>query len=259
MLHFIMPPDGIEPRLVDEVFRPRCKLLRARGYPVSLVDDGVFRGDGALRGIAECATVIYRGWMVKVEEYRHLERSVESLGASLPTDTEAYARTHQLPGWYEVLAEFTAETVCVSDPDELMRALKRLGWPSYFLKDYVKSLKVAGGSIVRSEADAARWLDRMIEYRDELEGGICIRRVEKFLPESERRYFVFDGVVYAPDDRPVPHPVEAVAHRIASRFFSIDVAETTEHETRIVELGDGQVSDLVGWTPERFSEIWPRP
>jgi hypothetical protein len=25
---------------------------------------------------------------------------------------------------------------------------------------------------------------------------------------------------------------------------------------RIVEIGDGQVSDVVGWSPERLAQIW---
>lgn len=252
-----MPPDGMEPRKVDDVFRPQADLLRQRGYEVALVHDEVFREGGTLRGIPENATVIYRGWMVKVDEYRRFEDAVQSVGASLLTDTNSYALTHHLPNWYANLAEFTAETVVIADADELLPTIKQLGWGSYFLKDFVKSLKVAGGSIVRTNSDAERWVEKMIEYRDALEGGICIRRVESFVPESEYRYFVLNGVPHGPDERTIPAPVHAAAARISSRFFTVDVATTTDHRCRIVELGDGQVSDLVGWPAERFAEMWP--
>lgn len=97
----------------------------------------------------------------------------------------------------------------------------------------------------------------MREYRHEIEGGICLRRVESFVPESECRFFVLQGVCHSPDGRTIPEPVVAAAQRIASPFFSVDIAMTTDARCRIVELGDGQVSDLVGWSAERFAHIWP--
>lgn len=256
--HFIMPPDSLEPRQVDAVFRPQADCLRQYQYETSLVPDAVFREGVALRGIPEGSTVVYRGWMLKVHEYRELDKAICRAGAQLLTDPEAYALTHHLPKWYANLAEFTPETVMIEQVDELVPTLRRLAWGSYFLKDFVKSLKVAGGSIVRSEADASRWLGKMIEYRDELEGGICIRRVESFIPESECRYFVLNGVPYAPDHRPIPDPVHIAAERIISPFFTVDIARNADDQCRIVELGDGQVSDLVGWSPDRFAKIWLR-
>jgi hypothetical protein len=35
----------------------------------------------------------------------------------------------------------------------------------------------------------------------------------------------------------------------------VDVVQRADGQLRIVEIGDGQVSDLVGWTPERFASI----
>lgn len=257
MYHFIMPPDGLEPRQIDELFRPQAENLRGRGYQISLVADSIFRNGGLLRGMPENSTVVYRGWMVRPDEYATLAASVRDSGATLLTDSTAYALTHYLPNWYSSLVEFTAETVIIESATDLQLTLERLNWGSYFLKDFVKSLKVDGGSIVRSNADSDRWLREMIYYRDEIEGGICIRRVEEFIPESECRFFVLNGVPHSPDGRLIPSPVHVAAERIASPFFTVDLAQTTDGQWRIVELGDGQVSDLVGWTADRFAEIWP--
>jgi ATP-grasp domain, R2K clade family 3 len=46
------------------------------------------------------------------------------------------------------------------------------------------------------------------------------------------------------------------ADAISSPFFSVDVARRADGVDRIVEIGDGQVSDLVGWSIERFVNIW---
>ena len=216
------------------MFRPQADQLRQQQYDVSLVSDAVIRGETELRGIPKGATVVYRGWMLKAHEYLELDSAVRRAGAHLLTDPETYLLTHHLPSWYEALTEFTAETVVIEESAELLLTLRRLGWGSYFLKDFVKSLKVAGGSIVRSESDASRWLAKMIEYRDELEGGICIRRVESFISESECRYFVLNGVPHAPDGSSLPKAVHVAAERIASRVFYVELCPTGEKSGRIV-------------------------
>jgi hypothetical protein len=50
--------------------------------------------------------------------------------------------------------------------------------------------------------------------------------------------------------------VAECAQRIKSQFFSIDAIDLKDGTKRIVEIGDGQVSDLVGWTADRFARIW---
>jgi ATP-grasp domain, R2K clade family 3 len=50
--------------------------------------------------------------------------------------------------------------------------------------------------------------------------------------------------------------LDAVSHFVPSPFFSVDIAQRTDGRFRVVEIGDGQVSDLVGWTEQRFAEIW---
>jgi len=86
----------------------------------------------------------------------------------------------------------------------------------------------------------------MEKYRGKIEGGLCVRRVEQIQADSEVRYFVVDRICYSPDGGPVPELVEAAGTRIDSRFFSVDVARRSDGELRIIEIGDGQVSDLGG-------------
>lgn len=94
----------------------------------------------------------------------------------------------------------------------------------------------------------------MQRFRGMIEGGFCVRRVESFLPDSERRYFVLDGVAHAASGD-VPQIVRECAKRLQSRFYSVDVVQRADGQLRVVEVGDGQVSDLVGWTPEGFAKV----
>jgi hypothetical protein len=195
--------------------------------------------------------------MVKSEEYAALARAIEQCGATPFISPEEYLAAHHLPNWYPLLSDLTPETRVYPATADLVVELSALNWGAYFLKDYVKSLKTARGSIVRDPAEAPALIAEMREYRGEIEGGICVRRVEEFIPDSERRYFVLLGVGYAGSGgAPVPDIVRRCAERLPSKFFSVDVALRRDGELRVVEVGDGQVSDLVGWSPTEFAAMW---
>ncbi|NJK49684.1 ATP-grasp domain-containing protein [Candidatus Gracilibacteria bacterium] len=97
----------------------------------------------------------------------------------------------------------------------------------------------------------------MQKFKGIIEGGICVRQIEDFVPETEKRYFVVYGKPFAASsDEEIPEIVKNCAKRISSKFFSVDIVERTDGVKRVVEIGDGQVSDLVGWSVERFTELW---
>src|SRR5207253_4431608 len=140
-------------------------------------------------------------------------------------------------------SDLTPETRVYPADADLVAGLRALKWGACFLKDFVKSLKTARGSVVREPEEAPAVVAEMREYRGEIEGGICVRRVEDFVPESERRFFVLDGVAYAASAGAlVPDIVRRCAERVPSRFFSVDVAQRRDGEVRVIEVGDGQVA-----------------
>ena len=241
------------------MFADQWSALTQVGFSASLWSDAVLAGTKPLRNVPPGSEVVYRGWMVKGEEYAALTRAIEQCGAKPFTSPQEYLATHHLPNWYPLVADLTPETRVLPADADIVAELRALGWDAYFLKDYVKSLKTARGSIVREPADAPAVIAEMREYRGEIEGGICVRRVEGFMPDSERRYFVLLGVAYAAsEDAAVPAIVQRCAQRLPSKFFSVDVAQRADGQLRVVEVGDGQVSDLVGWSPNVFAAMWVR-
>jgi ATP-grasp domain, R2K clade family 3 len=258
-MHFVFPRDPGDPARAEEMFADQWNALTAVGFSASLCSDAVLAGTKPLRTVPPGCQVVYRGWMVKKEEYVALVRAIEQCGATAFIGPDEYLSTHHLPNWYPMLSDLTPETRVYPADADLVLELSNLDWGAYFLKDYVKSLKTARGSIVREPAEAPAVIAEMREYRGEIEGGICVRRVEEFIPGSERRYFVLHGVSYAaPEGTPVPDIVRRCAERLPSKFFSVDVALRRDGELRVVEVGDGQVSDLVGWSPAEFASMWRR-
>ncbi len=156
-----------------------------------------------------------------------------------------------------MLSDLTPETRVYPSDCDLEAELRALDWPEYFIKDYVKSLKTSVGSRISKPEHVAAVVSDMRRFRGIIEGGFCVRRVENFLPDTERRYFVLDGVPHAASGD-APPIVHECAKRLRSRFYSVDVVQRTDGELRIVEVGDGQVSDLVGWTPEQFVIVLAR-
>jgi len=256
VLHFLFP-KGSGTDGPDEMFAEQWKALTAAGFSTSLCSDAVLAGARPLRGLPAGSTVVYRGWMATPEEYAALVRAVEACGALPFTRPDEYLAAHYLPNWYPLLADLTPETRVLPEGADIEAELRSLGWGAYFLKDYVKSLKTGRGSVVRDPADAPAVVAAMREYRGRIEGGVCVRRVEEFEPGTERRYFVLRGVGHAASEaEPVPEVVRRCAERVRSPFFSVDVARRRDGRSRVVEVGDGQVSDLVGWSPAAFAAMW---
>jgi hypothetical protein len=240
------------------MFLDQVTAFANRGLDTRPVSDKVIAGFRPLPPIAPGSTVVYRGWMLKSEEYERLHMAILSAGGVPLTSPKVYLLAHHLPNWYPVIADLTPETRVFSTDAELVKELELLGWGQFFVKDYVKSLKTSRGSILHDPSDIHEMLAEMKRVRDEIEGGVCVRRVEEFVPGSERRHFVLHGKAYPPDGcEKVPDVVSACVKQVHSPFFSVDVVERQDGVERVVEIGDGQVSDLVGWSSDRFANIWP--
>jgi len=256
---FLYPADPLDPRSIDEMFAPESAALREAGFATSVVElEALPSGRPRLApAIAPGEQVVYRGWMLTIEEYTALMSLIESRGGVPLASPETYLLTHHLPRWYPLLRDLTPETVVLSPEDDLPARLAALGWQRFFVKDYVKSLKTSIGSLIDRPEDVDAVVAALETYRGQIEGGICVRRYEPLRSETERRFFVLGGHPWAADPAmEIPEPVAACAGRIASPFFSVDVALREDGVARIVEIGDGQVSDLVGWSLERFVEMW---
>jgi hypothetical protein len=192
--------------------------------------------------------------MLSAVEYADLSTNMTNCGAIPFTDLNAYLASHHLPNWYPKITDLTPETRFFPLDADLKSELRALAWPEFFIKDYVKSLKTATGSRISKPEQIDELVAKMKQFRGSIEGGFCVRRVEDFISESERRYFVVNGVPNA-ESGEVPEIVHECARRLPNRFYAVDVIQRADGRPRIVGIGDGQVSDLVGWTPNRFAKI----
>ena len=263
--HVLYPKHPLPPLRVDEEYYEEFLLVKDRGIPCSLFNLEAFEGfdpSGRFRPRPEIPTgsnVLYRGWMMHPERYEMLVSRIEENGAHPITSNSDYMRCHHLPGWYDVCKDLTAETIFLQaddNDDDIISAANKLGWENFFVKDFVKSNTLKRGSIANTARDIVEIVEQIREYRGEIEGGIALRKVEKYDLDSERRYFVVEGKCYGPDGDDVPDIVKMVAERISAPFFSVDVVQMeTTGGWRLVELGDGQVSSMKDWPLDAFVDM----
>lgn len=256
-MRFLYPTDAFHPKAVDEVYENEFSAVVSAGLKTALFSFEEFQaGELRIRPSPQPGeTFIYRGWMLTEFEYERLYREIASFGATMLTRPEEYLLCHHLPRWLPLLREFTAETQCYSEHDDIAADLTTAGWQGCFLKDYVKSLSTGGGSVVTDLKTIPAVIASMRKYRGQIEGGICARKLESYDANTEHRFIVFRGIPYG-DGVQIPTPVRAAAERIKSLFFTVDLSMRSDGVLRIIELGDGQVSDRKHWSSDAFVQIF---
>ncbi|MEU5874055.1 ATP-grasp domain-containing protein [Glycomyces sp. NPDC047369] len=238
---------------------------------VAVIDhDALVRGDAeeAVRRVpAGLGPAWYRGWMMTARRYADLEAALADRGCTLATGSGAYARAHELPGWYPVFADRTPSSVHTADLDAIEDwsawAAVELGTEAAIVKDYVKSRKDAWDTACHLPdlADAGqrhRVIARFLELQGaDLYGGVVLRAFEDFTAPSgtteQARVWWLDGrpvQTTAHPDTPQVHVdpdltgLDRSVSALGCRFITTDLARRSDGVWRVIEVGDGQVSDF---------------
>ncbi|MGC4939781.1 ATP-grasp domain-containing protein [Kribbella sp. DT2] len=256
----LVPGDPLNPRRDDPHFAAQAAAARALGIAVARVDhDALVRGDAVLR-LPAAEDAVYRGWMLSADQYDSMASGLEACGVQLRTAPDEYKAAHELPGWYEGLRTVTPESVWTEGDDliELLKATRALGGGAGVLRDYVKSMKHYWPGAcylpdLTDEAAVERIGARFLELRDDaFTGGFVVRRYEQFTGSEARTWWVGGRCVLTtphpdtPDDLPTGLDlieIEPLVAELALPFVTVDVIRRTDGAWRVVELGDGQVSD----------------
>lgn len=257
----LAPSDPLRPTRPDAHFAPEVAAARDAGHRVALVDhDALARGE-AERAVAKVPAdddAVYRGWMLRSAHYAAFADALARRGATLRTSADLYRSAHEFPGWYHDFRDLTPESVWTEGfgRDEFERARGRLHDGPAVLRDYTKSMKhhwhEAAYIPDLADADAAwRVARRFTELRDdEATGGFVLRRFEPFTSTEVRTWWV-DGACAligphpdTPNEVPDAPDLAEVGPLVRHlRFVTVDLARRADGVWRVVELGDGQVSD----------------
>jgi hypothetical protein len=261
----LVPADPLRPRRSDGHFAAEAAAARDAGHDVALIDhDALAEPDKAVRAVARVpegtGAAVYRGWMLASSQYAGLGDVLAARGVTLRTSAGQYRQAHELPGWYPALAPVTpAATWTAGDGEQdFHTACARLGPGPAVLRDYVKSMKHYWhqAAYIPDTADqAAAWqvAARFRELReDDFTGGFVLRRYEQFTSAEARTWWTGGTcrlVTAHPDTSgELPPGIDLVPFAeligsLALPFVTADLALRADGTWRLIELGDGQVSD----------------
>jgi hypothetical protein len=262
----LVPADVFRPRRPDEHFAAEAAAAAEVGFEVALVDhDGLGEPGGAQAAIArvpaDSGEAVYRGWMLRSSQYAAFARALADRGVTLRTSADHYQRGHEFPGWYPALATVTPKSAWTASDSrgDFSGACASLGPGPGVIRDYVKSMKhywdeAAFIPDLTDTTAAWRVASRFRELRDdEFTCGFVVRCFEQFTSAETRTWWV-DGtcrLATAHPDTPANLPpteldLAQFAPLIASLslpFVTADLVKRADGIWRIVEIGDGQVSD----------------
>lgn len=266
MVNIILFPSGFfDVNRVDEDLQAEYDAAVSTGlFDIALFGYDKWFNEGRLiirSAPDEMCTAVYRGWMMKPEQYELFYEKLLEKNIRLITDPDQYKLMHIFPNVYKLLGEDTARMEVYPlhtqlDVEKLKRSFGR-----FMVKDYVKSVKGTefpkffDHSITQTEFD--RWMDVFYKYRGELlTGGICIKEFFdlKLYENKTNEYRVFyinhevatisrnsAQATYAPL---LPMSLIEKYKNLDSKYYTIDYAELDDGSWKIIEAGDGEVSGL---------------
>jgi len=283
MMIIIFCNEPIRPRHVDSMFESEAGAVNGQSGAYYLISYETLVNSGdAARAVAQVpaqdamTTAIYRGWMLKPEQYAALHEALLAKNIHLINDPAAYKHCHYLPESYAVIEGHTPKSVWLEyhlhlGLDQIMQALSVFGDSPIVVKDYVKSQKHYWHEafFIPSASDGAaveRVVTRFIELQgDDLNVGLVFREFIEFEPIGEHsksgmpftreyRLFFLNGELltsaeywadtdYGAENPPIEQFVE-IARQVKSNFFTMDIAKLKDNNWLVVELGDGQVAGL---------------
>jgi hypothetical protein len=246
---------------VDPHFAVQAVAAREHGITVARIDhDALDEPERAVAGVPAGADAVYRGWMMSVNQYDGFGKALADRDVALRTTADSYRAAHEFPGWYDALRPVTPESSWTTGADvaALVDQARLLGGGPAVLRDFVKSMKHYWdeAAYIPEVADAAgveRVVRRFLELReDAFTGGFVVRRFEEFTGAEARTWWIGGrcALITPHPDTPDELPerldlveIEPLVADLALPFVTVDVVRRSDGAWRVVELGDGQVSD----------------
>lgn len=261
----LFPSDFFRTTRVDEDLRAEYNAALSTGlFKVVLFEYNQWFNEGKLvikDPPDEMRTAVYRGWMMKPEQYKDFYNLLLEKNIRLVTDPEQYKLMHVFPNVYDWLKEDTAKMEIYPLHGQINVERLKTSFERFMVKDYVKSVKGTDfpkyfdRSITQEEFD--KWMQVFYKYRGNLlTGGICIKEFFdlKYYGKRTNEYRVFyinheiatvsrnsaQGIY-----TPLP-PQELIDKykNLNSNYYTVDYAELEDGTWKILEAGDGQVSGL---------------
>ncbi len=214
--------------------------------------------------------VFWLGFVPRYEDYETVYEILKTRNLDLINSPEEFSKSEYFDQFYPFIKEDSIESGIASNIIEAKTIADKLGYP-LFLKGAIQSLKKFGweNCIANSESELIEIFNRL-KFKDDFSlGKIIIRELVELrhneiggngIPKAhEYRFFVLNGEIidysyYWNGDNPfrlkkselelLKTMVLKNAKRVDVPYISVDVGETVKYGWKVIEIGDGQFSDI---------------
>ena len=261
----IFPSSYFDINKVDEDLNQEYQAALSTGlFDIAIFSYDKWFNDGVLklnRVVESMTPAVYRGWMMKPEQYEAFYNELTKKNIHLITDPKSYELMHIFPNVYSEFGEDTAHMEIFPLHSDIDVEYLKKHFKKFMVKDYVKSVKGTEFPKYFDQTITQTQFDRDMEiyykYRGELlTGGICIKEyldLKRYgLVTNEYRAFYINHEVAtlsrnSNQDIYVPLPPEELINKyknLESIYYTVDYAELSDGSWRVIESGDGGVSGL---------------
>lgn len=278
-IKILFPNEPFNRKCVDSSYNEEfqaCKIMGINTYFFdyeSLVNDGKFVTN--IDKEDKCI-LIYRGWMLKPEQYSFLYNKILERTNGYVTminSPEQYSNCHCFPNVYDDIKKYTPGIITENEINNsgLSRIYVKIVY-DFFIKDYVKSTKTNNG--VERLSKHILYYDfynKVMNFKEErgdlFTGGIVLKEfvnLQKILYKGEphenewRAFYLYGKLLDLSNNSNITISQSNVTNippndlvqnigdilSIKSNFFTVDFAQKTNGEWIVLETGDGQVSGI---------------
>lgn len=265
----LFPSSYINNKKADEEYEQEYTSAMKYGFDVLLFNQEVWDTKREVSIIDNITPsneeIIYRGWMMKPEDYFLFDNQLNEYGLNLLVTPTEYKNLHVFKNSYPYVAQDAPQTLFYNSVSEIDLEYINKTAGRFMVKDFVKSVK--GTDFPKyfecpSKEYFESQMQKFAEYRGDLfTGGIQVKEyldLKKYGSNTnEYRAFYLNGQVISishnsnqPGDanQPSNKLIQKYSH-LQSSFYTVDYAECADGSFRVIETGDGGVSGL----PEELS------
>lgn len=261
----LFPSSYLNKHIADNEFCDEYNAAQEAEIETLLFDQELWDKHGELELLGEknaTGCVVYRGWMMKPEQYKQFFDLCNSNELHLINSPAEYNNCHLFKNGYSYVKDDAPKTLFFESVEDAVQNLDTINskMTCFMVKDYVKSVK--GTDFPKYFEKPNRkffeeWMVRFLKYRGNLlTGGIQIKEYLdlKMYDDCPNEYRVFYSnnipiTISRNSNQPaftteLPISIVEKYKNLPSKLYTVDFIECSDGSFKVIETGDGGVSGL---------------
>ena len=230
------------------------------------------------KGLPLNEIVFWLGFVPELQYYQKVHHLLKKNSLNLIHSPSQFSKSEFFDQFYESIKEESIPSGIATDTQQAKQIAQQLGYP-IFLKGTIQSLKKFGweNCVAKNEEELERIFDKLIIENSFSLGKIIVRKFIQLnyhevggngIPKAhEYRFFILnkkliDFSFYWNGENPFNLNIQRLeqlknlalktAQKVDVPFISVDIGETKNKEWKVIEIGDGQFSDIRNIPPLKF-------